>query len=202
MGKCRPPHSSPKARKVGYGYIFISKAGRGCEYISFSRISPLFRFLCFILQPCLTMAQSMNPNGTPLNLYYINCSPPSNVSELEWERWFTSHHVSAIISSGIVTRAALYKEVGFGMIPNPSHPRKYMILYQTDFKRLQDSEMYRLVNEQTDAGKFNAVGDDDVRNYKVRLATDFFVPQHRCRLTHSSLFKTTIRLGSITVRLL
>jgi hypothetical protein len=65
------------------------------------------------------MAQSMNPSGTPLNLYYINCSPPSNVSELEWEKWLASKHVPAVVSSRIVTRAALYKEVGFGMIPIP-----------------------------------------------------------------------------------
>ena len=117
----------------------------------------------------------MNSSGTPLNLCYINCSPLSSVSELEWEKWFVSRHLPAIFDSGTVTRAALYKEVGFAMIPNPSHPLKYLIMYQTDFKRLQDSEKYRLVCEQTDARQFDAFGNDDVRNYTVRIATRFFL---------------------------
>ena len=114
------------------------------------------------------MAQSMNPSGTPLNLLYINCSPPSDIPEAEWERWLRTIHIPAALNSGTVIRAALYKETGFAMIPQPSHPLEYMLLYQTGFNRLQDSETYIKAYEDTGAEKYDTVADNDTRNYKVR----------------------------------
>jgi hypothetical protein len=111
----------------------------------------------------------MNPSGTPLNLLYINCSPPSEAPEVEWERWLTTKHMPSALNSGTVARAALYKETGFAMIPHPSHPFNYMLLYQTDFKRLQDSEKYIKTCEDTGAEKYDAAANKEIRNYKVRL---------------------------------
>lgn len=117
------------------------------------------------------MAQALNPGSTQPNLLYINCSPPSDVREAELETWLTTRHLPSIVDSGTVARAALYKEVGFRMIPQPTHPLKYMILYQTNFRRVQDHEKYIKTGEDTNAVRFQTVGEDDSRNYEVRRST-------------------------------
>lgn len=107
------------------------------------------------------MVRPRNTGGTPLSLLYINCSPPLDVPEAQWEKWLKTTQIPSIVNSGAAVRAALYKETCFAMIPNPSHPLKYMLLYQIDSERPQESEKYR-INDTYSVGS-----DDDIRNYKV-----------------------------------
>lgn len=116
------------------------------------------------------MAQSLS--GSPLNLLYFNASPPIRINEAQWTEWLTTEFVPALLESKAALTAVVYREVGFAMIPNPSHPLRYLVLCQTDFRSLQDSEKYKQVYEGTGAIKY--LTDEaavEIRNY--RLIQDF-----------------------------
>lgn len=112
------------------------------------------------------MAQSLTSN--PLNLFYCNLSPPASVLETEWTKWLSSEFIPALLKSKAVIRAALYRETGFAMIPVPSHKLSYIFICQTDFRRLQDSEMYKQVYDETNAKRFiTNEGPGEMRNYRL-----------------------------------
>ena len=164
------PHCPPKIRSIDVDVSIASRTRldeAASRFVFSFRLTPQHIYFYFI-RDFPRMAQSMNPSGTPLNLLYINCSPPLDVPEAEWESWLTMKHMPAILFSGAVVRAVLYKETGFAMIPNPSPLLRYMLLYQTDFKRLQDSEQYIKTCEAAGAEKYAIFANNDTRNYKVR----------------------------------
>lgn len=116
------------------------------------------------------MAQSLT--GNPLNLFYCNLSPPASVSEAAWTKWLALEFIPALLESKAAIRAALYRETGFAMIPIPSHELRYMLVCQTDFRMLQESEKYRSVCDQTDAKGFMP-NDDGVEMRNYRLIQDY-----------------------------
>ena len=112
------------------------------------------------------MAQSLT--GNPLNLFYCNFSPPTNVPETKLTEWLVLDFIPALLESKAVIRAALYRETGFAMIPFPSHELRYMFICQTGFRMLQESEKYRQVYDQTDAKRFMPIeGAVEMRNYRL-----------------------------------
>ena len=62
------------------------------------------------------------------------------------------------MDSKLCSRVALYKEVGFSMLPKPNHPRTLLGVYQTDHERLQDHESFKIISPEEDL---------EVRNYKL-----------------------------------
>ena len=114
------------------------------------------------------MTRSANPAGKPRDLLYTNCTPWSAASEEEWSEWLIKEHIPALVSSGAVAQATLYRETGFEMMPDFFHPLRYLILYRTDAKHLQTSEKYLHVCQQTgvDGGPVSE-DESETRNYKL-----------------------------------
>ena len=90
-------------------------------------------------------------------LLYVNTSP-KGASDETWMKWWIYRHASDVIKSELCDRVALYKEIGFAMLPSPDHPQRFLALYYTDCERPQDEESYEPVSPEEDS---------EMRNYKL-----------------------------------
>jgi len=92
------------------------------------------------------------PRGPPISL-------PSKVPDL--------------VNSKTAVRAAMYRETkNFPLASKETHPRRYLVLYQTDMEECLKSEEYRNdVRHSSDmwpaSKETAAIGDFDARNYKL-----------------------------------
>ena len=53
---------------------------------------------------------------------------------------------------------ALYKEVGFAMLPKPDHPQRFLALYQTNQEQLHNDESFTPASPEEDS---------EIRTYKL-----------------------------------
>lgn len=91
-------------------------------------------------------------------LLFVNVSP-KGVPDDTWIKWWKSQHIRSLLQSGVCDKVALYKEIGFAMLPKPDHSQRFLAVYQTDCERLQDDESFEAVSPEEYC---------DMRNYRVR----------------------------------
>lgn len=102
-------------------------------------------------------------------LLHVN-SRPTEVSDGLWKEWYTSEHLPDLVGAKSSNRATFYEEVASPLNPNPDHPRKFLALYQTDFKELLNSNEYKgirntseLFKKENSSEKIQDNGDFDAR---------------------------------------
>lgn len=106
-------------------------------------------------------------------LLHVN-SRPIIVSDKLWKEWYVDEHLPDLVNSGISVRATFYEEIPAPFNPSPTHPRKFLALYQTDFKESLKTENYTALRTTSEmfakeGGKVGIQdnGDFDARNYEL-----------------------------------
>lgn len=101
-------------------------------------------------------------------------SRPTVVSDTLWKKWYSTEHLPDLVNAKVVTRATLYEEIPTPMKPNPTEPRKFLAIYQTDRADPIMSKEYGNVSQTselfTTEGGTNSNGDNgdfDGRNYEL-----------------------------------
>lgn len=108
-------------------------------------------------------------------LLWVNSRPrpESGVDDGLWLKWYTEEHVPDLVNSKTAVRAAMYRETfDFAGASKEQPPRRYLVLYQTDFEEClkskeymndvrHSSELWPATTPTTDVGDFNA------RNYRL-----------------------------------
>jgi len=108
-------------------------------------------------------------------LLHVNSRPrpEAGVDDSLWEKWYTEEHVPDLVNSKTSTRAAMYREThDFAFAGKDKHPRKYLVLYQSDFEQPLKSDEYvngvRHGSDMWPRHKQNSEnGEFDARNYKL-----------------------------------
>lgn len=93
----------------------------------------------------------------PAYLLYVNTSP-NGVSDETWTKWWTSQHLPTLTKAKACGRVALYKEVGFAMLPKADHPQRFLALYQTDHEQLQNNDAFKPASPKEDS---------EIRSYRM-----------------------------------
>ena len=99
----------------------------------------------------------MSPSGY---LLFVNTSP-KGVPDETWTKWWVSQHVQTLKTAKeqkACSRVALYKEVGFSLLPKPDHPLRFLALYETNNDQLQNNEAFTPTSPEENS---------DTRNYKL-----------------------------------
>ncbi|OCT54443.1 putative alpha/beta hydrolase [Cladophialophora carrionii] len=108
-------------------------------------------------------------------LLWVNSrpKPESGVDDDLWVKWYTEEHVPDLVNTKTAVRAAMYRETfDFPLAAKEHHPRKYLVLYQTDLEEPLKSKEY-LDGVRHSSGLWTAnkptseVGDFHARNYKL-----------------------------------
>ena len=75
-------------------------------------------------------------------LLHVN-SGPTAVSNGLWKEWYIEEHLPDLLNAKSCNRATFYEEIGSPLDAHPSHPRKFLALYQSDFEELLKSDEYQ-----------------------------------------------------------
>ena len=142
-------------------------------YSAFQHISTfcLFHVLSCVDSPKKPFITTTMPASK--HLLVVN-SRPTVVSPSLWQKWYALEHLPDLVNSKTSTRAALYQEIAFLLNPNPTHPRTFLAVYQTEFEEPLKSQEYgnarstsELFKREGGSDKIPDNGDFDARNYTL-----------------------------------